>query len=219
MTPTATLVRVQLNPLNRAVQRDLRDATQMHRTLMRLVPDNLGASPRRITSLLYRIDETEHASTLLVQATVPLATDRLPQGYGHAQAKDLSPMFSVLRKDMQVRYRITVNPAKRQRLTLEEKGRRGQIIPLSGQAADDWWTRKALDAGLQLISALPTPQQPAKPQRRSPQPSTMRHSLIRYDGTATVTDPTALTTALLEGIGRGKSYGAGLLSLAPAGTG
>ncbi len=46
----------------------------------------------------------------------------------------------------------------------------------------------------------------------------MRHSLIRYDGTATVTDPTALTQAVLTGIGRGKPYGAGLLSLAPATT-
>lgn len=44
----------------------------------------------------------------------------------------------------------------------------------------------------------------------------MRHSLVRYDGTATVTDPDALRAAVLAGIGRGKPYGAGLLSLAPA---
>jgi CRISPR system Cascade subunit CasE len=44
----------------------------------------------------------------------------------------------------------------------------------------------------------------------------MRHSLVRYDGTGLITDPEALTQALVAGIGRAKSYGAGLLSLAPA---
>lgn len=66
----------------------------------------------------------------------------------------------------------------------------------------------------------PAPQRPATPQRpvqpRTTGAAPMRHSLIRYDGTATVTDPEALAAALLTGIGRGKSYGAGLLSLAPA---
>jgi CRISPR system Cascade subunit CasE len=46
----------------------------------------------------------------------------------------------------------------------------------------------------------------------------MRHSLLRYDGTATVIDPDALHDAVIHGIGRGKPYGAGLLSLAPART-
>ncbi|RSN68457.1 type I-E CRISPR-associated protein Cas6/Cse3/CasE, partial [Streptomyces sp. WAC 05379] len=42
------------------------------------------------------------------------------------------------------------------------------------------------------------------------------HRLLQFDGTAHITDPDALTDALLTGIGRAKSYGAGLLSLAPA---
>ncbi|WP_443065169.1 type I-E CRISPR-associated protein Cas6/Cse3/CasE [Streptomyces sp. NBC_00536] len=44
----------------------------------------------------------------------------------------------------------------------------------------------------------------------------LRHSLVRYDGTATGTDPQALMAAVLSGIGRGKPYGAGLLTLVPA---
>jgi CRISPR system Cascade subunit CasE len=43
----------------------------------------------------------------------------------------------------------------------------------------------------------------------------IRHALTRYDGIAVVTDPDALRRAVLGGVGRGKSYGAGLLSLAP----
>ncbi|MFI1400720.1 type I-E CRISPR-associated protein Cas6/Cse3/CasE [Streptomyces sp. NPDC020681] len=217
MTPTATLAQIHLNPQSRAVQRDLRDAAEMHRTLMRLVPDHLGDNPRHTTGLLFRLEETEHTSKLLVQATVPLDPSRLPDGYGRAHVKDLSGMFQALREGLPVRYRITLNPVKRERLPLELQNQRGKIIPLSGPAADQWWTQRAAGAGLQLHSTLPTPQRPAQSQHRTEKP-TMRHSLIRYDGTATITDSATLSQAILAGIGRGKSYGAGLLSLAPAHT-
>ncbi|MFE3864780.1 type I-E CRISPR-associated protein Cas6/Cse3/CasE [Streptomyces goshikiensis] len=211
-THSAVLARIRLNLHHRAVNRDLRDATEMHRTLMKLVPDGLGDSARMRSGLLYRIDVSENATTLLVQASAALTADRLPDGYGELEVKDLRPMFAALRPGLGVRYRIAVNPAKRARLPIEEKNKRGSIIPLSGPDADQWWTRRAAEAGLQLKSLLPTPLDPAR--RRSGPP--LRHSLVRYDGTATVTDPAALTTALLSGIGRGKPYGAGLLTLAPA---
>ncbi|EMF30792.1 CRISPR-associated Cse3 family protein [Streptomyces gancidicus BKS 13-15] len=215
MNDYPVLARIRLNPHSREVQRDLRDATQMHRTVMRMVPDNLGDAPRHQTGLLYRLEETDAFSALLVQAA-QLVPARLPAGYGQADVKSLTPMFSALRKGLGVRYRIVLNPAKRERLSLEEKGKRGRIMPLSGPDADHWWLRRATEAGLDLHVLTPTTMEPARPRGRDT--PRMRHSLIRYDGTATVTDPTALTQAVLTGIGRGKPYGAGLLSLAPATT-
>ncbi|MFF1477137.1 type I-E CRISPR-associated protein Cas6/Cse3/CasE [Streptomyces sp. NPDC058301] len=214
MKLTATLARIRLNPHAREVQRDLRDAAQMHKTLMRLVADNLGDSPRHQSGLLYRLDETPDTSTLLVQATTPLHSHRLPAGYGHVDIKDLRPMFTALRTGLTVRYRVAVNAAKRERLPLDRKDQRGKIIPLTGPDADQWWMRRATEAGLQLHTVLPTPLPASR--RYGEHSSLVRHTLIRYDGTATITNPDTLTTALLEGIGRAKSYGAGLLSLAPA---
>ncbi|MFC7216857.1 type I-E CRISPR-associated protein Cas6/Cse3/CasE [Streptomyces polyrhachis] len=214
MTPSAELARIRLNPHHRAVQRDLRDATEMHRTLMRMIPDDLGDTPRRDTGFLFRIDESDEHSTVLVQATVPLDRTNLPTGYGDVHIKQLKPMFDALRPGLAVRYRIIVNPAKRERLPLEQKNKRGKVVALIGAEADRWWARRATEAGLHLNSMIPTPVRSVHPQGRNAPP--VRHSLIRYDGTATVTDPEALTQALLSGIGRGKPYGAGLLSLAPA---
>lgn len=216
MTPPAFLARIRPNPLSRDVQRDLRYAAEMHKTLMRLVPDALGDSPRRKTGLLYRVDDTEHDTFLLVQSTTPPATERLPPRYGTAQVKDLTPMFAALRKDLAVRYRVTVSPVKRERLPLERKGERGRLLPLHGADADRWWTAKASQAGLHLLTAVPTLAAAAVSSPKDPRH--VRHPLIRYDGTATVTDPDALAEALLTGIGRGKAYGAGLITLAPAGT-
>ncbi|WP_369185396.1 type I-E CRISPR-associated protein Cas6/Cse3/CasE [Streptomyces sp. Y1] len=220
MTPAASLARIQLNTRSRDVQRDLRDATQMHKTLMRLVPDNLGATPRYDVGLLFRVEETDRDLTLLVQATAPLNASGLPADYGRTQIKDLTPMFRALRKGLAVRYRTVVNPVKRERLPLDLKGRRGKLIALTGPDADQWWARRAAEAGLHLTTLHPTPldsAHPTRPRGDENAPS-MRHNLIRYDGTATVTDPEALAAAVLTGIGRAKSYGAGLLSLAPATT-
>ncbi|MEU3657690.1 type I-E CRISPR-associated protein Cas6/Cse3/CasE [Streptomyces sp. NPDC032161] len=215
MNDHPVIARIRLNPYNREVQRDLRDATQMHRTVMRMVPDGLGDSARHQAGILYRIDETDTTSTLLVQAH-QLDPDRLPTGYGQADIKNLAPMFTALRKGIAVRYRIALNPSKRERLSLNEKGRRGPIVPLAGADADQWWLRRANEAGLQLHVLTPTSLQPAR--SRQQDAPRVRHSLIRYDGNATVTDPDALRTAILQGIGRGKPYGAGLLSLAPVRT-
>ncbi|MFF6956153.1 type I-E CRISPR-associated protein Cas6/Cse3/CasE [Streptomyces sp. NPDC008317] len=214
MSPRATLARIRLNPHNRDVQRDLLYAAEMHKTLMRMLPDHLGDTPRRDTGILYRVDHGEDASTLLVQATIPLDPGRLPAGYGRAETRDLTPMFTALGKQRAVRYRITVSPTKTERLPLGTNRKRGRIVPLFGADADQWWTRRAGEAGLHLHTTVATPQSPARSRPRAAE--SVEHSLIRFDGTATVTDPDALVTALLTGIGRGKPYGAGLLSLAPA---
>ncbi|WP_221359251.1 type I-E CRISPR-associated protein Cas6/Cse3/CasE [Streptomyces beigongshangae] len=213
MNDHPVIARIRLNLHSRDVQHDLRDATQMHRTVMRMVPDNLGDAPRQQAGLLYRLEETDTFSTLLVQAT-HLDPARLPTGYGQADIKSLTPMFTALRKGLGVRYRIVLNPTKRERLPLQEKGTRGRIVPLSGADADQWWLRRATEAGLNLSILTPTSMEPARP--RGKDAPRMRHSLLRYDGTATVTDPDALKDAVIHGIGRGKPYGAGLLSLAPA---
>ncbi|MFH8939532.1 type I-E CRISPR-associated protein Cas6/Cse3/CasE [Streptomyces griseosporeus] len=213
MNDHPVIARIRLNLQSRDVQRDLRDPAQMHRTVMRMVPDNLGDAPRHQAGLLYRLDVTDISSTLLVQAA-GLDPSRLPAGYGQADVKSLAPMFTALRKGLGVRYRIVLNPAKRQRLSLEEKGKRGKIVPLSGAEADQWWLRRAAEAGLDLHVLTPTTMEPVR--ARGQDTPRMRHSLIRYDGTAVITDPDALRDAITGGIGRGKPYGAGLLSLAPA---
>jgi CRISPR system Cascade subunit CasE len=215
LTAAVTWTRIRLNPNSPAVRRDLADAVDLHKTLMRLLPDDLGPHARQQAGLLFRLDH-DPEPTLLIQTAQPPDLTRLPDTYGTAETRDLTPMLNALTAGQLVRYRITANATTR--IPDPEHHhvgalKRGKVTPLHGEQALAWWHRRATHAGLALHTADATPC--TFPRRQPGQPGP-RHALTRFDGTAAITDPGSLTRALTTGIGKGKPYGAGLLTLAPA---
>ena len=209
---SAWLARIELNTRSPEVRRDLGNVELLHKRMMLLVPDDLGTDPRALAGLLFRLEQSAYAATLLVQSRLEMTPGRLPEGYGRIQMRDLTPMLEALTKGRAVQYRIAGNASKRKAVGSKsdtDTTRRGPIVALHGQAAEDWWRDRARTAGLCLHSLVSSPDAAARGGK-------IRHDLTRFDGTASIEDPQALTEALLNGIGRGKSYGAGLLSLAPA---
>ncbi|MFE2267239.1 type I-E CRISPR-associated protein Cas6/Cse3/CasE [Streptomyces griseosporeus] len=49
-----SLTRLVLDPQHPAVRADLADVDSLHKTLMRLVPDHIGPTPRATAGLLFR---------------------------------------------------------------------------------------------------------------------------------------------------------------------
>jgi CRISPR system Cascade subunit CasE len=227
LTTTATLTRIRLNRRSRAVRRDLTDTAHLHKTVMLLAPNGLGEHPRNKAGLLFRLEDTtdDTPPTLLIQSHQPPGLTRLPPDYGSAETRALHPMFQALTPGRAVRYRITANASAVRRVldghqpVNNKHG--GKTVALYGDDALAWWQRRAHQAGLALTTTDTTPARFRRPRPafgpgetgHTPGPS---HVLTRFDGIATITDPEQLRHALLTGIGRGKSYGAGLLSLAPA---
>ncbi|MFJ1673228.1 type I-E CRISPR-associated protein Cas6/Cse3/CasE [Streptomyces bottropensis] len=224
---TVTLTRIRLNRNSRDVRRDLARSTSLHKTVMLLAPEGLGDNPRHKAGLLFRLEQATHHTppTLLIQSQLPPDFSRLPHAYGTTETRDLTPMFQALATGRSVRYRITANASTRHKVLdgdpFFDTRPRHKDIPLYGDAALAWWQRKAAHAGLAPTSTDLTPvgafRSPStKKQTSDSAPHVFRHVLTRFDGVATITDPSQLCHALLAGIGRGKPYGAGLLSLAPA---
>ncbi|MFC9431277.1 type I-E CRISPR-associated protein Cas6/Cse3/CasE [Streptomyces sp. NPDC056987] len=220
-TGTAWLTRLVLNPAHRQVHYDLGNATALHRRVMKLVPDHLGDHPRAQAGVLFRLepdtppapDKDPGAPVILVQTQLPPDTTRLPTGYTtHVQTRDMHAMLEALRPGLPVRYRILGNAVRRcgPNSTL---GKWKQAIPLHGADADQWWSDRANPAGLDL--ATTRSEAAAALSTRHDETIRINRSAVLFEGTATVRDPQALRTALLQGIGRSKSYGCGLLSLAP----
>ncbi|WP_018830285.1 type I-E CRISPR-associated protein Cas6/Cse3/CasE [Salinispora tropica] len=203
---TAWLTRIALDLRHQAARQDLRDITAVHRRVMSLVPDGLGEQPRHHAGVLFRFDHTTAGPVLLVQTALPPDPTRLPDGYGTIDTRDVTPLLKALTNGMVVHYRIAANASKR-----AWKGdSAGKIVALSGQQAEQWWQRKAEHTGLNLRYLHAQPQ-PAARGRAIP----VRHAITLFEGQAVIADADQVRAAVLVGIGRGRSFGCGLLSLAP----
>ncbi|MFG2276824.1 type I-E CRISPR-associated protein Cas6/Cse3/CasE [Streptomyces chartreusis] len=225
---TATLIRIRLNLDNDDIRRNVHRPNSLHKTVMLLAPEGLGDTPRQKAGILFRLEHATHTTppTLLVQSQMPPDLTRLPAAYGTAETRDLTPLLAALTTGRRVRYRITANPSIRRTVKdgtdpfFPGVKPRHTDVPLHGDDALAWWQRKATRAGLDLHSAaltpLPRSRHPIRKEHDDRPSGEFRYALRRFDGEATITDPDQLRNAVLAGIGRGKAYGAGMLSLAPA---
>lgn len=209
---TLWLTRIRLNLRDRAVRRDLTNAVDLHRTMMSMMPDGLGDNARQLTGLLYRLDETPIATQLLIQSHHAPDLTALSCGYGEAATRSLDHLLDNLTVGAQVRYRLVGNPSKR---TPRGHERPGKIVALRGADADQWWLQRANNSGLVVntMSAVVLADIRGRKGRKS---NPVRHAATRFDGIATIADVSQLREAITSGVGRGKSYGCGLLSLVPA---
>lgn len=207
------LTRLGLDPRHRAVHSDLRDAVRLHNRVMSTLPDGLGESSRLTAGVLFRVEHSAHGASIIMQSNIAPDPTRLPPGYAQVKTIDLTPFLGALREGLPVRYRIDGNASQRLgRFT--EQGKPGSVKVLSGAAAEDWWARKAAAAGLALRSVHSLAQDALPGHRKDGQ--RVKHAATRFEGLATVADPQVLRETVRTGIGRGKAYACGLLSLAPA---
>ncbi|RBQ18066.1 type I-E CRISPR-associated protein Cas6/Cse3/CasE [Spongiactinospora rosea] len=203
------LTRIVPEPRSRLARLDLRNAEALHKRVMSLVPDGLGERARAQAGVLYRYDDTSAVGPhLLIQTRAPVDATRLPDQYGTLAVRDLTPLLNMLRPELAVQYRIIANTSKRLGRTSE---RSGKLVALRGPEADEWWHARAQANGLILRTVVST----SLPDIRSPGKAGIRHAATRFDGIAVVKDAELVQQAVLNGIGRGKAYGCGLLSLAP----
>jgi CRISPR system Cascade subunit CasE len=220
-TDTATLTKLIVNPQHRGARDDLNDAHRMHQTLTKLAcPPDFGSASRSAAGLLYRIEHTQAGISILIQTRTAIDPQHIPPGYAHGGTRDLTPLLDHFDRDTQIRYRIVANPTKAE----NRPGQRGRHQPLTGDNALTWWHRKANEAGLTLhhtditdTTILRGDRTTKQPPHRTPNSRARRLAITTttFEGTATIHNPDHTRHAILTGIGRGRAYGCGLLSLAP----
>lgn len=217
MTLWLTLIQPDLR--HRDARRDLASAVGMHHRLMMLFPDDLGPTARNNLGVLFRLEDgvgPTRSPQILLQSGERPDLNRLPAGYSTTAAtKDITPLLELLTNGRTVRYRIDANAVRKPGHTTRAATGAKPVIPLIGADADDWWARQAEErSGLKLITTHSTPLTAARGER-SQDKNQIKHARTRFEGTAVVTDHDTLRQRVTDGIGRGKSYGCGLLSLAP----
>lgn len=188
-----------------SVQRELGDAHRFHQRIMQAFPDDdTVESPRQDWNILFRHEPTDNA--VLVQSDIEPDWTRLPSDYLQQQTvKTLDYKIAALHLGRVLQFRLKANPSKRENKTRKVVG----LVKPSEQLA--WLTRQGDRCGFKVIGAdtIPLPKIFGK-KKKSP----IRIETALYHGLLEVTDADLFVRALCQGIGKGKSYGCGLLSVA-----
>jgi CRISPR system Cascade subunit CasE len=200
------LSQLVVNSHKQDVYRDLADAHKLHQRIMQGFPDEQHQQPRAEWNILYR--QEGDSSVLLVQSDITPDWSRLPSGYlANHNTKSLALMLNQLEVGKQLQFRLKANPSKRDHLTRK-------IIGLTKRSEQiEWLERQSARSGFKVLSVdvMPTPDIYG---RKSKAPQPIKIFSVLFQGALQITDVELFTQALRQGIGRGRSYGCGLLSIA-----
>lgn len=205
-----------------------------------------GEHTREQFGVLYRVEQGREGPLVLVQSRVMPDWGRLSDGYlaQPALVKQIDQSYATVQEGMTLAFRLRANAAKRisNRNTEQSEQWRGKRVELRGEEDQlNWLTRKGTEAGFRLVAvrARPGLNDEAGASRRLPQEAgdvrvgmgNVVHGALRegdtgqrkltfgattFDGRLVVTDAERFRRALEVGIGSGKAFGFGLLSVAPA---
>lgn len=190
-------------------------------------------SPRSLdTGFLFRIDPLPGSRVaILVQSALK------PDWYYAFHNADyllaappdkVRPFNPTFEKGQRFRFCLVANPTRkidtirkeeRQNCTEEElrekKGRHGRRIPVRTEQLLDWLARKARESGFSIDEDSITIQTGYVYMKKPREKNGRRLRSVRYKGILEVTDADNFRNAIIRGIGSGKAFGFGLLSVKP----
>lgn len=226
------LSRLILEPRSREVQRDLSDAQRLHRRVMSGFPD-VGESARKALGVLFRVESGPQGVTLLVQSQAAPEWSKLPDGYlatdwfggQPAAVTGLDGLLARCVAGAELRFRLRANPTR----CIDSKSgpdgekRRGKRVPLRKEESRlDWLRRKAGMSGFEVVEVhgggapvLDAMQREPTVVRGRRETGLVTIEGVLFEGRLRVVDAQAFRAALVDGVGRGRAYGFGLLSVAP----
>ena len=236
------LSRLELNPLNRKVMRDVSDCQDLHRTILKGFPQTTSqANPRSSFNVLYRM-EIGRNIIIYVQSTIEPDWSYLLQEHyllfseqGNPAVKRIDEHLARIREGMVLRFRLLANPTRKvktnnkiERLAgIKNNGKRLPIHSFEDQIG--WLKTKGESGGFKLLSIKAAPDvsnvvcngsnvtigfRPKKVSIPDRKFDRLTFKGVIFEGYLEVSDRNQFLGTITQGIGSGKAYGFGLLSVA-----
>lgn len=215
---------LRLNPASAAVQRDLRDVADLHRTIMRAFPSVIDpeVEARAYYGILHRLEFERAGGRILlyVQSRVEPDWGQLADGYLHpeegARVKAVGHLYAELKAGRVLRFRLRANPTRKVDTKSAPDGakRNGNRVPVRGiEGQVTWLAHKAEEHGFGLLQVHLAATGAGEWVKSHSTGRTFQG--VVYEGRLVVQDPLSFGEALARGIGPGKAFGFGLLSVGP----
>jgi CRISPR system Cascade subunit CasE len=217
---TLFLYKLILNFEDRAVRRDLANPYEMHRSMARAYVD---PNHDLVLPHLWRLEGSDIGAHpfVLVQSVNAAKWAAMPPGYLLSLQERIWDPEQVLTKGRQVAFRVRANPTVNRvpdvastDVSIQQNSREcRKRLGLQREPEQlQWLQRQAERLGLGDIEASISQSERLSFRRRD---TRVTLASAQFDGRAVIADPAALVAGLRAGIGRAKSFGHGLVSLAP----
>lgn len=216
------LTRLTVNPRSPEFRRDTANVHDMHRTVMSAYPEGPStAGFRRSHGVLWRVDLVGSDYVQYVQSHSDPDWSCLPPTHliRPAEVRSLRPLLDGISAGRRYAFRLMGNPT---RCVRPEHGSPKRVPHRLPEKQIEWLVGKGEQHGFIVpttrkagpdVVATPMPDLSGRRQRQK-----ITIARVRFDGHLIVTDPETFGHTVINGIGRAKAYGCGLLSLAPART-
>jgi CRISPR system Cascade subunit CasE len=201
------LSRITIPMLSRTAQRNLANPYALHASFLRAFPPDIPGGGERI---LFRLEPElmGQSRIALVQSdTTPSWTEDVLQEIATDAQSSLKTFEPELKRGRLLRFRLRANPV------VTRDGKRLGLI--GDEAHTDWLRRKGEKSGFRVREATSIDEgKVSAMKRRGGQETRMTFQSVRFEGFLDVLDPDLLWAAVKTGVGPGKAFGFGLLSLA-----
>lgn len=199
------LSRLWLDPLAPHARRDLSDPYDMHRSLVRAFVDDDSQPPPRF---LWRLEASSawRDPQLIVQSSQAGDWTSLEQRTGYLKQPvetKVVDISALLETDARYRFRLLANP------TVSRDGKRYGLVGEEVQLG--WLSRQGQRLGFEVEAALVTASDVLVGRKGQARVQLQR---AWFEGILRARDVAALGQAMRAGIGPGKAFGCGLLSMA-----
>lgn len=225
--------RVQLNPQRRKTREALASPQVLHAMVASALPPDMQRSDEG--RLLWRVDRDQHDVRLYVVSPHEPNLEHVVEQVGWTaapgQTTDYSRFLGRLARGQEYAFRVTLNPVKQQRVATS----RGKRLPLCREDEQIAWLRSRSERwGFSIPEIAPAQDTIDDGTAAEPKPAvkivgvgdrsfskghgedrrrvTQRH--VTFVGRLVVAEAEHLRHFLTHGMGRGKAYGCGLMTLA-----
>lgn len=214
------LTRFEINPQRRDARLVLASPQRMHASVLAAFPESRDdPSEGRI---LWRVDEGRHDAVLYVFSPDKPDLTHLVESIGRPtygwQTRDYGPFLDRLAVGDRWAFRLLANPVHNARPV--DGGRGKRVGHVTAEQQTDWFTRQAERHGFAVeVGSAGEPDLLLRARRTvrfTRRSRTVTLATAVFEGNLRVVDPESLRAALVGGIGPGKGYGCGLITLAEA---
>lgn len=213
------LTRFDINPRRRGAGPILASPQRIHAAVLAAFPES--AQPATSGRILWRLDPGAHDATLYIVSPDKPDLTHLVESIGRPtygwQTRDYTPFLDRLTAADRWAFRLLANPVHNTRpASATERGKRVAHITAAQQT--NWFLRQAQRHGFQIpLAAAGQPDLLLRSRhtlRFDRKGRTVTLSTAVFEGHLIVESAPALRAALTAGIGPGKAYGCGLITLA-----